>query len=145
MTKSLRRLICRILAGVMLLSQLMIAAHACPVQASGMAPMQAMADAAGAMAGTGPDGDMADCEQMGGQVLAPTDTASPNLCAGHCRFGEQSDQVNTPALPAAVPISLYTVPPVPEARVPSSPSAASAAPTPAGSPPLAVLLCRYRD
>ena len=38
------------------------------------------------------------------------DPASPNLCAEHCKYGEQGDQLRPPTVPAVSLTSLYVVP-----------------------------------
>lgn len=47
-----------------------------------------------------------DCEGMAGHQ----DSASPNLCAEHCQYNEQSDQLRVPTVPAVSLVGLYVVP-----------------------------------
>ena len=47
-----------------------------------------------------------DCEGMAAQL----DPASPNLCAEHCQYGDQNDQLRVPAVPAMPLVGLYVVP-----------------------------------
>jgi hypothetical protein len=74
----------------LLFAQWSVAAYACPLPAT---------QGADTMAGM-------DCEGMASQP----DQASPNLCAEHCKYGEQGDQLRTPTVPAVSMISLYIVP-----------------------------------
>lgn len=99
MGRTFRRLVSAGLIGLMLFAQLAIAAYACPTPRSAGAQSQPTAVADAAMAA------MPDCSQMAG---AP-DEAAPNLCAEHCRFGQQGNQSHVPVLPAVTLVSLYTV------------------------------------
>jgi hypothetical protein len=74
----------------LLFAQWSVAAYACPLLAT---------QEADAMAGM-------DCEGMASQP----DQTSPNLCAEHCHYGQQSDQTRTPTAPEISMISLYVVP-----------------------------------
>lgn len=74
----------------LLFAQWNVAAYACPSPTAGGAP-EAIAHM--------------DCEGMAGQL----DQASPNLCAEHCQYGQQSDQLRVPTVPA-MPLGLYVVP-----------------------------------
>ena len=73
----------------LLFAQLSVAAYACPL------PATAAAEEA-----------MTDCEGMASRL----DPSSPNLCADHCQYGQQTDQLRTPTVPAVSLISLYVVP-----------------------------------
>lgn len=150
MTRRLRQLLCRLLVGVLLFAQLAIASYACPVRMPATAPDEAiaLADASStgqpgkAMVDAAMTADsMADsCDGMaGGQ-----DPDSPNLCAAHCEFGQQSDQTRTPALPAALPNSLYIAFPHLEAVGPTRSVAGSPRLFAATSPPHAILHCCFR-
>lgn len=152
MTRALRRIVCRALIGVMLFAQLAVAAYACPDLASLARPAEASSSLAAAardgaaspgaaMADMAIGGLIANCDQMPGSL----DEASPNLCAEHCRYGQQSDQTATPTVPVVVLSSLYTVPAVPEASPPARPSAALDSARAAAATPLAILHCRFRD
>jgi hypothetical protein len=74
----------------LLFAQWSVAAYACPLPAT---------QGANTMAGMG-------CEGMANEM----DPVSPNLCAEHCKYGEQGDQLRTPTVPAVSMISLYIVP-----------------------------------
>ena len=75
----------------LLFAQWNVAAYACPSLTA-----RGAADAIAPM----------DCEGMAGQL----DSASPNLCAEHCQYGEQSDQLRVPSVPAMPLVGLYVVP-----------------------------------
>lgn len=72
------------------------------------------------------------------------DRDNPNLCAEHSHFGQQSDQTQTPTVPAVLLASLYVVSTVPELTVPTWPATASADLLAAASPPHAILHCCFR-
>jgi hypothetical protein len=75
----------------LLFAQWNVAAYACPSPTA--------REAADAIAHVG-------CEGMASQL----DSASPNLCAEHCQYGEQSDQLRVPSVPAMPVVGLYCVP-----------------------------------
>jgi hypothetical protein len=130
MTRALRRLVGRVMVGVMLLAQLLVGAHACPALSGGAAQGSPVAAVAGA------------CEGMAGM----SDPAHPGLCATHCKADPQSSQVDIPPVPAVALVSLYTVlPTVPEAVAPMSATAASVdSAALAPPPPHAILHCCIR-
>ena len=145
-----QRFICRLLIGVLVFAQLAIAAYACPAlaqlhEAATDHPVVAMADtgkAAALPSGTSDAPTEAaamppGCDQM--------DSSAPQLCAEHCRFGQQSaDHAPALTVPAAVPTTLYILPVQPEPPGPVRPAADMALEQVAASPPLAVLHCCYR-
>lgn len=142
MRRSFVRRIARALVGVVLLAQLSIAAYACPglssaLQASAVGtPMFERADtAASGMADQAPA-----CDDMVGAM----DPTSANLCAEHCKYGQQSDQASTVNVPAAALVALYATPAVPALVPPPRPAAASMSALVAASPPHAILHCVYR-
>ncbi|WP_374256947.1 hypothetical protein [Aquabacterium sp.] len=133
MTKAFKQLICRLMIGVMLLTQISIAAYACP----GLAPSMSMQS--DTTADSMPS-DMVDCDQM----AAPMDKTFPNLCAEHSRQGHQSDQTQVPVLPAVVLIDLYTVDQSALTGEPAWPVQAELVPLAAAPPPLSILHCCFR-
>lgn len=146
MTRSLRRAVARGLIGALLMAQFAIATYACPVLAT--APMAQMAmpavdathaDPGGATTGKTPAASPI-CNGMAGAM----DPAAPNLCADHCKYGQQSDQTSTPTVPAVLLTALYTTPSVLLAAPPSRPAAALANALVAASPPHTTLHCVYR-
>lgn len=146
MTRNFLRRVARGLVGVVLLAQLSIAAYACPgissaLQASRQAtaigtPMSEPDDTAALrMAAQAPA-----CDDMAGAM----DPAFANLCAEHCKYGQQSDQASTVNAPAAALVALYALPLAPQAAPPPRPAAASMSALVAASPPHAILHCVYR-
>lgn len=155
MTRYAKRLLCRLLIGVLLFTQMAIASYACPQLSSlgGADSFVALADASGsrnsqadsdsALASTQsamPDDTMAaSCD-----IMYQPDPDNPNLCAEHARFGQQSGQTQTPTVPALLLASLYVVSAAPELTVPTRPAVDSASVLAAASPPHAILHCCFR-
>lgn len=147
MTRNFLRRVARGLVGVVLLAQMSITAYACPgissaLQASRQAtamgaPMAEPTDSAAVrMAAQAPA-----CADMAGAM----DPTYANLCAEHCKYGQQSDQASTVSVPAAaLLVALYDTPAVPELAPPPRPAAASMSALVAASPPHAILHCVYR-
>jgi hypothetical protein len=132
-----RGLLCglaRGLIGVLLFAQLAVAAYACPGLAT-KAPAAVMASA-----GAATDVQMPDCDDMVGAM----DPESANLCAEHCKQGQQSDQASTLLLPMAMLTALYTTTPALPGKTPPRPAAAMLSALVAASPPHAILHCVYR-
>jgi len=120
-------MVARGLIGLLLFSQLAIAAYACPALSAGLAGGSAMQGS--------------PCADM----VGATDTASSNLCAEHCKYGQQSDHAFTLTVPAVLLSALYPMTPwVPETVPPARPAAASLSALVAASPPHAILHCVYR-
>lgn len=86
------------------------------------------------------DPQVADCAGMAG----PMDPQFANLCAEHCHHGQQSDQVATLTVPAALLTALYITPLAPEPVVAPHPAAAGMSALVAASPPHTVLHCCFR-
>ena len=139
MSRGLQRRVARWLVVVMLLAQLAVASYACPALSAALrageppsaAALQPVAQALAAA--------MPDCSEMAGAA----DPGSANLCAEHCKYGQQSDQVPSLPFPVALLMVLYTTPPAP---APTLPGAAAAAQRARLAPPPghAVLHCVYR-
>lgn len=142
MSRRLLRQIARWLVGVLLLSQLAIAAYACPsLLGAGSWGSQTAVDRLPdepAQAGA------ADAVGGCGDAMGVADPASPNLCAEHCKVGQQSDHAASIVVPAPLPALLYVhIPlarPVPRGR----PSATNLNALVAASPPHAILHCVRR-
>ncbi len=153
MIRRVKRSVCRLLIGVLLFAQMAIAAYACPQLASaGFSEPSAMLTmrSKGSPAGSDtvmarsetatPVADMATgCPEMG-----QADPENPNLCVEHVRFGQQSDQTQTPTVPAVLLSNLYTLPLLPEPTGPTRPASASASLLAAASPPHTILHCCFR-
>ena len=132
MTRSWLRTIARGLVGVLLFAQMAIAAYACPaVSVAGAAEMRVSAMPAAAMP---------DCGVMTGAM----DPSAANLCAEHCKFGQQSDQASTLTVPAVLLSVLYATALVTEPALPPRVAAASLSALVAASPPHTILHCVYR-
>jgi hypothetical protein len=136
-TRALLRKVAAGLAGALLCAQMAIAAYACPALASAAAGETTEADAAPAAPLAQP---MANCDDMAGAM----DPAAPNLCAEHCKYGQQSDNAATLRVPVALLTALYATPPVPVTAPPPRPAAANLSALVAASPPHAIAHCVYR-
>ena len=119
MRRNLLRIVARSLVGVLLFAQLAIAAYACPGLASTMAADAQLNDASVAASSAQMQMQMAACDS----AARAMDPASANLCAEHCKYGQQSDQAPTLVVPAVVLTALYANPLAPEAPAPSRPAA----------------------
>ena len=135
MTRSFKQWVGRGLIGWVLLAQLAIAAYACPTLSQAPAQVQAVAVVQQDMAGM-------NCDQMAG----PADQAAPNLCAEHCRFGQQQGAQPLPHPLPAMLVPLYVLAPaLCETRMPASPSAVPPDEALAAAfPPHAILHCCLR-
>ena len=154
MKRSFVRGLARCLASVLFLAQMTIAAYACPGLSSSIAagaPMGQMQPMAQTSAAAAPQvevssdpgaaamaAQMPDCSDMAG----PMDPGAANLCAEHCKYGQQSDQTPTLVLPFALLMVLYTTDPAPVATLPGSTAAQEARLAP--PPGHTVLHCVYR-
>jgi hypothetical protein len=124
-TRAFRSLVCRLMAGLMLLSQFAIAGYACPLPA----PVAA--------------GTAAHC------ASATLDVTQKSLCFEHCHPSSQSTDTPSPPAPApALAAVLYVVPAL-DASTP--PADVLVAPGPDGpslevasAPPHAILHCVWR-
>lgn len=83
---------------------------------------------------------MTDCAGMVSQL----DPASPNLCAEHCSYGQQSDQTRTLTAPAVSLVSLYVVPLMPVLTEPSRFAIVASGLLAARPPPHTILHCCFR-
>ena len=158
MKRSFVRGLARLLAGVLFLAQLTVAAYACPGLSSAIAasarmgqmqPMTQMsATAAPQVQVSSEPGaavmavQMPNCSDMTGAL----DPDAANLCAEHCKYGQQSDHAATLTVPAVILHALYTMPVVPLASLAGCAAALTGvmgAPIVA-SPPHAILHCVFR-
>jgi hypothetical protein len=158
MTRKLLRSIGVGLVGMLLFAQMAIAAYMCP----GLSPAKAMnlqsmtspsLDGRASSSLRFQAGDqVTNCDEMAGatamtgatDVTGAMDPASANLCAEHCRFGQQSDQTPTLEVPATLLRELYTTPLQAAPAAPSWPTAAGSNALAAVSPPHAILHCCFR-
>jgi hypothetical protein len=155
MTRAFRRFVCRLLLGVLVFGQMAIAAYACPALSGApqflpMAAMDAsiatMSDQkADAMTAVSHDASAMQVDSAMAAGCAQVDNSTPNLCAGHCSFGQQSaDHTPAPSVPAAVPITLYTLPLSPEPLGHVRLLAGMKFKQVAAPPPHAILHCCFR-
>jgi hypothetical protein len=142
MSRALKQLVNRTLVGLLLFMQLAVAAYACPTLFPVVTEAQERAMSSAVHEPMAGDANshmqaMGDCME--------TDKDNPNLCAGHCHYGQQNfDRASTPSVSPALLTGLYVIPlPQEKAvlglRVITSDVLPSAAP-----PPLAVLHCCFR-
>lgn len=132
----------RALIGVVLFAQLALSAYACPgLFSAASVPMRMQPgtdDESANVAATEKRG--ANCDDMAGSM----DESSANLCAEHCRQGQQSDQAATLAVPAALLNALYVTPLAPEPAAAPRPAADATSALVAASPPHTILHCCFR-
>ena len=136
LTRTLRRRIVAIVAMAVLFAQFAVSAYACPLALTSGAMASNVADSAAA-----PAAAMPGCD---GTMAGALDPAAPNLCAEHCKQGQQSDQAATLSVPAAVMTALYATQPVPVTSASPRPAAATLSALVAASPPHAIAHCVYR-
>tara|TARA_B100001105_G_scaffold192555_1_gene156620 strand:+ start:35737 stop:36216 length:480 start_codon:yes stop_codon:yes gene_type:complete len=139
MKRSLLRWIARCLVGVLLFGQLAIAAYACPALHPGViaAEQGARPPAAAHDAQATSTSNFFDSMGVG-------DPASPNLCAEHCKAGDQSGHAPSIVVPVAWPVALYESPARPPIAPAPRPTADSLSDLVAASPPHAILHCVRR-
>jgi hypothetical protein len=135
MTRAAIKTIARLLAGVLVCAQLMIAAYACPwlerssATSADMTPLDRHAPTASALP---------PCHQ------APaTDSSPSNLCTEHCKYGQQSDRCATVDVPPALLAPLYATVGAPIAA-PRPCVTAWLSALVAASPPHAIAHCVWR-
>jgi len=100
--RTLLKRIASVLACALLCAQMAVAAHACAKAAPAALTAQTTtaADSSG-------DGAMPDCHEP----MGATDPANANLCAEHCKQGQQSDRASLAmAVPPALLNALYETP-----------------------------------
>jgi hypothetical protein len=142
-----RRFLCivaRLLIGAVFAAQWAVAAYACPALSNGVMAQPAVV-VAGEPAVDAVQPDMVmdaavDCDDMVGSM----DPASPNLCAEHCKQGQQSDQASSLTVPTAILTVRYALrSPTESAALPrtvvNAPNVRVAA-----FPPHAILHCVFR-
>lgn len=146
MTAFLKRLICRVLVGVLLSTQFAVAAYACP-EVLGL-PAAAQAQTAMELAPEPGDpmvhgkGALLASTSDAGKAPGTIDPMLPNLCLEHCQYGEQkADHTPAPSVAQALLTALYRLPdPEGFTRTPARPSG----PTAPADPPHAILHCCLR-
>ncbi len=145
MKRSFLRTVARGLVGVLFMAQLAIAAYACPALASGGANMSMPEQSASSAERGQADAGTSMAPSSGcGDMVGAMDPSSPNLCAEHCKQGQQSDKAPTLNAPVAMLTALYAKPVAPEMAPPPRPAAATLSALVAASPPHTILHCVYR-
>lgn len=144
MRKSFLLLVAQLLIGSLLFSQLAVAAYACP-SAPSMGVQMSMAGPtetdAGKVSMDIASEFMSNCDDM---AMGPLDPQNANLCAEHCKYGQQSDQASTLTVPVALLMALYLAPLAPAPTGGLRPAAATPSALLAASPPHAILHCCFR-
>lgn len=149
MTRRSLRSVAGVLIGVLLFAQMAIAAYVCPglsLSANTQMPtielFKTSSDEVAVLAATN---QAVPCESMGDDMaMGPLDPQNANLCAEHCKFGQQSDQATTLSVPAALLMALYFVPQVPKFMAELRPAEATPSALVAASPPRTILHCCFR-
>jgi hypothetical protein len=139
MTRAAAKAIAKLLVGVLVAVQLMVAAYACPWLARGPDSTTAATATPAGDAGASHAAARPSCHES----MPSMDPAQPNLCAEHCKYGQQSDRCASIDVPVALLSPLY-----------ATVGAPSAAPRPcisawlsalvAASPPHAIAHCVWR-
>ena len=145
-SRAMSKTISRALIGVLLFAQFAVASYACPglmgsaAKADGKAGVAITATASVQVSAAATPASMPPaCDQM--------DPAAANLCAEHCRFGQQSaDTAPAPIVHVAIPTLLYPLPLEPQRLLGSGRAfpAADASLVAALSPPHTILHCVFR-
>lgn len=131
LSRALRKSISRMLMGVLLFAQVAVAGYACP----SLKGMDSATRSATLSVSSMPPG----CDEV--------DPDATNLCAEHCRQGQQSvDTAATPAMSAGLPTFLYAIPIEPQHALGSGRSfpASDASRFAAPEPPHSILHCVFR-
>ncbi len=144
MCRSFKQQVCRVLTGMLLFSQLAVAAYACPgISAAALFDRNQGQSVAAAAMGEQANSVTLSCEQM--DRALQTDRTTQNLCSEHCKYGQQSaDRASMPIPPAVLLTTLYTTPLLSEAAIRIQPLAALEASPPATSPSHTILHCCFR-
>jgi hypothetical protein len=136
----------RALIGVLLFAQMAIAAYACPGLLPGASTEMQM------LSGNSAALDVSDTamSMAAGEAISPcadmagaTDS-SPNLCAEHCRYGQQSDHAPTLTVPVVLLTTLYITPYSADVAMRPRPAATVSSALASVDPPHAILHCCLR-
>jgi hypothetical protein len=138
-TRSILRLIARGLIGAMLFGQLAIAAYACPTWTSDGARAN-QGSAVSTPSAVAQDSTIPDCDDS----MGVTDPQWSNLCAEHCKAGDQSDHARSVVVPLPWLHALYASPRLPLRDPGRRPMAAPVSALVAAAPPHAIVHCVLR-
>jgi hypothetical protein len=136
----------RALIGVLLFAQMAVAAYACPGLLSGASTeMQMLSGDEAALDGSNQAMSMAADHGAGpcADMAGATDP-SPNLCAEHCRYGQQSDHASALTVPAVLLTTLFITPYATDVAMRPRPAAAASSALASVDPPHAILHCCFR-
>jgi hypothetical protein len=126
----------------LLLAQLAVTAYACPT-------LRAIPADVGQRSAVDLGCEMSEEQAVvrvdSGAPIGTLDADAPNLCAEHCKYGQQSDQTSSVNVPVAVPLAPFeNIPPrLVESRLRPTASAVSALVS--ACPPHAILHCVRRS
>ena len=140
------RSICQLLIGVLMLTQLAIAAHACVRLSRMEMPARESTGAAVGMVDSGPVGPSAQEPSVGDGQGDRMDPTLSNVCVAHCQYGPQNAD-HAQALvrfPAVLATYFYTLPPLGEIAVSAGLPPEPGRPPVAAEPPHAILHCCWR-
>ncbi|CAN7776946.1 hypothetical protein LJR290_007857 [Variovorax sp. LjRoot290] len=136
----------RALIGVLLFAQMAIAAYACPGLLPGTSTeMQMLSGNAATLEvsntamSTAASQATSPCADMAGAT-----DPSPNLCAEHCRYGQQSDHAPTLTVPVVLLTTLFITPYATDVAMRPRPAAAASSALASVDPPHAILHCCLR-
>jgi hypothetical protein len=138
MTRDATKTIAKLLVAVLVTAQLMVAAYACPwLNVTATRSIDTPVAAHAATSAT--HAAMPGCNE----TMPALDSGSPNLCAEHCKYGQQSDRCTSVDVPPALLTPLYATAGAPAvARRPCVTAWLSA--LVAASPPHAIAHCVWR-
>ena len=143
MTRRFLRTVARLLIGAVFATQWAVAAYACPALSNGAMAQSVVVDGGGQGAvqpGMVMDAAV-DCDDM----VASMDPAAPNLCAEHCKQGQQSDRASFGiVVPPVLLNALYETPSVREPVHEPPQAGAWLSALVAASPPHAIAHCVLR-
>lgn len=129
------------LIGILLFAQMAVAAYACPSMGIKQSAIAFVDGNSGDSTGTVASNQITNCEDM---AIGTMDPQNANLCAEHCKVGQQSDQTSTLTVPAVLMMALYFAPLVPAPMAELRPTAATQSALVAASPPHTILHCCFR-
>lgn len=146
MTRRVMRTLARGVIGCLLFMQFAIAAYACP------AGFQRMANELPSSSAEAAVDQLSELKidltswlaSESSRWIGGLDADSTNLCAEHCKSGQQSDQASTIVVPAALLTPRYLTPHQPDGLMSQRYCAAPVSALVAATPPHAILHCVRR-
>lgn len=149
MSRRFLRSVAGVLIGILLFAQMAVAAYACPgvsLSATAQMPSMELVKSSSDGAALPVASNQATPRESMGDGIAPVamDPQNANLCAEHCKVGQQSDQASTLTVPAALLMALYFAPLVHAPMAELHLAAATPSALVAASPPHTILHCCFR-